>query len=91
MGKPEFLEPELHRSSIKEGEFYQTYLKAKNRVEYLEEKVYKQNSIFVLRSVQFSLTLVFSKLTIFFLTKKIILNPFSAFIVFSISLADLFI
>ena len=42
VGKPEFLEPELHRSSIKEGEFYQTYLKAKNRVEYLEEKVYKQ-------------------------------------------------
>ena len=43
VGKPEYLEPELHRSSIKEGEFYQTYLKAKNRVEYLEEKVYKQN------------------------------------------------
>ena len=54
------------------------------------KKVYKQNSIFVLRSVKFSLTLVLSKLTIFFLTKKIILNPFSAFIVLSISLADLF-
>ena len=27
---------------MKEGEFYETYLKAKNRVEYLEEKVYKQ-------------------------------------------------
>lgn len=54
------------------------------------KKVYKQNSIFVLRSVKFALTLVLSKLTIFFLTKKIILNPFSAFIVLSISLADLF-
>ena len=40
-GKPEMIEPELFKSSINEGEFYVTYLKAKNRVEYMEDKVYK--------------------------------------------------
>jgi hypothetical protein len=41
VGKPAHMQPDLHKSSINEGEFYETYLKAKNRVEYLEEKVYK--------------------------------------------------
>ena len=40
-GKPETTEPELFKSSINEGEFYPTYLRARNRVEYMEEKVYK--------------------------------------------------
>ena len=35
------IEPELFKSSINEGEFYVTYLKAKNRVEYMDDKVYK--------------------------------------------------
>ena len=40
-GKPAMLEPELFKSSINEGEFYPTYLRSRNRVEYMEEKVYK--------------------------------------------------
>ena len=40
-GKPEMIEPELFKSTINEGEFYPTYLRARNRVEYMEEKVYK--------------------------------------------------
>ena len=42
-GKPECAEPELFKSSINEGEFYQTYLRARNRVEYMDEKVYKMH------------------------------------------------
>lgn len=40
-GKPQVLQPELYKSSIKEGEFYPTYLRARGRVEYMDEKVYK--------------------------------------------------
>jgi hypothetical protein len=40
-GRPQVIEPELWKSSINEGEFYQTWLRAKNRKEYMEEKVYK--------------------------------------------------
>ena len=40
-GKPEVIQPELYKSSIKEGEFYPTYLRARGRVEYMDEKVYK--------------------------------------------------
>ena len=40
-GKPKVIEPELWKSSINDGEFYQTWLKSKNRKEYMEEKVYK--------------------------------------------------
>lgn len=40
-GTPQMIEPELFKSSINEGEFYVTYLKAKNRVEYMDDKVYK--------------------------------------------------
>ena len=42
-GKPEVLQPELFKSSIKEGEFYPTYLRARGRVEYMDEKVYKMH------------------------------------------------
>jgi len=35
------IEPELFKSITNEGEFYQTYLKAKKRVEYMDESVYK--------------------------------------------------
>ena len=42
-GKPKEMQPELFKSSIKEGEFYPTYLRAKGRVEYMEEKVYKMH------------------------------------------------
>ena len=40
-GKPTVIEPDIWKSSINDGEFYQTWLKSKNRKEYLEEKTYK--------------------------------------------------
>lgn len=40
-GRPEHIEPELFKSAINPGEFYQTWLRARGRVEYMEEKVYK--------------------------------------------------
>jgi len=40
-GRPTMIQPELYKSSSNEGEFYETWLKAKGRVEYMEEKVYK--------------------------------------------------
>jgi len=39
-GRPEMIEPDLQRSAVNEGAFYETWLKAKGRVEYME-KVYK--------------------------------------------------
>jgi len=42
-GRPKIIEPELFKSSINEGEFYQTYLRARKRVEYMDEKVYKMH------------------------------------------------
>ena len=40
-GHPKVAEPELFKSMLHEGEFYQTYLRARGRKEYMEEKVYK--------------------------------------------------
>ena len=40
-GQPKVAEPELWKSNLHDGEFYQTYLRTRGRKEYLEEKVYK--------------------------------------------------
>jgi hypothetical protein len=39
-GKPEYIEGNLHKSAIKEGEFYVTFLKEKNPHESMENRVY---------------------------------------------------
>lgn len=39
-GKPQMIEPEYQKSAMNEGEFYETWNKAKGRVEYMD-KVYK--------------------------------------------------
>ena len=41
-GKPEHLEGQLHKSSIRPGEFYVTYLKEKNPHEAMEKQVYSK-------------------------------------------------
>ena len=40
-GKPEIIKPELWKSSHKEGEFYQTWLRSRGAKDYMEESVYK--------------------------------------------------
>ena len=40
-GKPEYIEGNLHKSSLNRGEFYVTYLKEKNPHESMENRVYK--------------------------------------------------
>ena len=36
-GKPQVIQPELFKSSSNEGEFYQTYLRSRKKVEYMDE------------------------------------------------------
>ena len=40
-GRPQYLEGQLHKSSINKGEFYVTFLKEKNPHESMEKRVYK--------------------------------------------------
>jgi len=40
-GKPEYIQGNLHKSAMNEGEFYVTYLKESNPHESMEDRVYK--------------------------------------------------
>jgi len=76
-GKPEYIEGNLHKSSIKEGEFYITYLKEKNPHESMEKRVYKVIWLYLLNPFNFiklgTQIVVFSKTFLDLLSNALLL------------------